>query len=312
MPSNKRTTLMIFQSRARCASPRVLTVGFHLLLLAWTQPGAAQAAAAARPGDARTLPSVEVVGIAQDDGVVPRRSSAATRTDTPLIETPQSLSVITREQMDARNVRSVNEAFRYAPGVATESWGAVTAYDDMSIRGFSTGNGPVDTFLDGMRLNRGVVFGGQQVDPFLLERMEVLRGPASVLYGTSTPGGVIALTSKLPREDAVRLIELEGGTSRYRRGSFDLGGKADERGSLLFRVVGTAMNSDGQLDGTWLRRRAVAPSLTWQPSAATRLTLYARYQDDPGLGMIAVAARSTWAARPTNAARCCFGSSAPP
>lgn len=277
---------MIFQSRARCASPRVLTVGFHLLLLAWTQPGAAQAAAAATAGDARTLPSVEVVGIPQDDGVVPRRSSSATRTDTPLIETPQSLSVITREQMDARNVRSVNEAFRYAPGVATESWGAVTAYDDMSIRGFSTGNGPVDTFLDGMRLNRGVVFGGQQVDPFLLERMEVLRGPASVLYGTSTPGGVIALTSKLPREDAVRLIELEGGTSRYRRGSFDLGGKADERGTLLFRVVGTAMNSDGQLDGTWLRRRAVAPSLTWQPSAATRLTLYARYQDDPGLGMI--------------------------
>ena len=252
---------MIFQSRARCASPRVLTVGFHLLLLAWTQPGAAQAAAAATAGDARTLPSVEVVGIPQDDGVVPRRSSSATRTDTPLIETPQSLSVITREQMDARNVRSVNEAFRYAPGVATESWGAVTAYDDMSIRGFSTGNGPVDTFLDGMRLNRGVVFGGQQVDPFLLERMEVLRGPASVLYGTSTPGGVIALTSKLPREDAVRLIELEGGTSRYRRGSFDLGGKADERGTLLFRVVGTAMNSDGQLDGTWLRRRAVAPSL---------------------------------------------------
>lgn len=142
-----------------------------------TQPGAAQAAAAAKAGNAPTLPSVEVVGIAQDDGVVPRRSSAATRTDTPLIETPQSLSVVTREQMDARNVRSVNEAFRYAPGVATESWGAVTAYDDMSIRGFSTGNGPVDTFLDGMRLNRGVVFGGQQVDPFLLERMEVLRGP---------------------------------------------------------------------------------------------------------------------------------------
>ncbi|MBB1225463.1 hypothetical protein, partial [Klebsiella pneumoniae] len=71
---------MIIQSRARCASPRVLTVGFHLMLLAWTQPGAAQTA---KPAETPTLPAIEVAGGADDEGLIARRASSATRTDTP-------------------------------------------------------------------------------------------------------------------------------------------------------------------------------------------------------------------------------------
>ena len=119
---------MIFQSRARCATPRVLTVGFHLLLLAWAQPGAAQSAKAA---EAPTLPSIEVAGSAEDDGLMPRRASSATRSDLPLGQIAQSVSVVTRAQMDAQDARSINEAFRYAPGIATEQWGSVTAFDQL-------------------------------------------------------------------------------------------------------------------------------------------------------------------------------------
>lgn len=274
---------MIFQSRARCASPRVLTVGFHLLLLAWAPPGAAQTA---KPTETSTLPSIEVAGNADDEGLIPRRASSATRTDAPLGEIPQSVSVVTRAQLDAQDARSVNEAFRYAPGIATEQWGGVGAFDQLTIRGFTGENGQADTFLDGLRLTGGIVYGSQQVDPFLLERMEVLRGPASVLYGIASPGGVLALTSKLPRDEAIRRVELEGGTRGYRRGSFDLGGRASDDGVLLYRIAGTAWNSDGKVDGFPIRRRAVAPSLVWQPNAATRLTLYARYQDDPSLGSL--------------------------
>ena len=97
---------------------------------------------------------------------------------------------------------------------------------------------------------------------------------------------VLALTSKLPRDESIRLVELEGGTRGYRRGSFDVGGRADSDGAWLYRIAGTVWNSDGKVDGFPARRRAVAPSLVWQPSAATRLTLYARYQDDPSLGSL--------------------------
>ncbi|MCG2596357.1 TonB-dependent siderophore receptor [Achromobacter insuavis] len=253
------------------------------MLLAWTQPGAAQTA---KPAETPTLPAIEVAGGADDEGLIARRASSATRTDTPLGEIPQSVSVVTRAQLDAQDARSVNEAFRYAPGIATEQWGGVTAFDQLTIRGFTGENGQADTFLDGMRQTGGVVYGSQQVDPFLLERMEVLRGPASVLYGIASPGGVVALTSKLPRDEAIRLVELEGGTRGYKRGSFDLGGRASDDGAWLYRIAGTAWNSDGKVDGFPARRRAVAPSLVWQPSAATRLTLYARYQDDPSMGSL--------------------------
>ena len=173
------------------------------MLLAWTQPGAAQTA---KPAEMPTLPSIEVAGGADDDGLIARRASSATRTDTPLGEIPQSVSVVTRAQLDAQDARSVNEAFRYAPGIATEQWGGVTAFDQLTIRGFTGENGEVDTFLDGMRQTGGIVYGSQQVDPFLLERMEVLRGPASVLYGIASPSGVVALTSKLPRDEPIRRV----------------------------------------------------------------------------------------------------------
>lgn len=281
MPSNNRTSLMIFQYRARCATPRVLTVGFHLLLLVWAQPGAAQSAKA---GTASVLPSIEVTGIADDNGLVPQWTRSATRTDEPIGEIPLSVSVVTREQMDAQNVHSINQAFRYAPGIATELSGGSTAFDHLTIRGLTGESGSSDSFLDGLRQTEGPFYGAQQVDPFLLERMEVLRGPASVLYGMALPGGVLALTSKLPRDESIRLAVLEGGSRGNRRASFDIGGRADQDGVWLYRIAGTAWNSDGLADGAPVRRRAVAPSFTWQPSAATRLTLYARYQDDPALG----------------------------
>lgn len=277
---------MIFPSlagRARRASSRALAAGLPLLLLAWVPPGAAQAPASrATP----TLPLIEVAGRADADNLTARRASSATRTETPLGELAQSVSVVTRSQLDAQDARSVNEAFRYAPGIATEQWGSVTAFDQLTIRGFTGENGEADTFLDGQRQTAGIVYGSQQVDPFLLERMEVLRGPASVLYGMASPGGILALSSKLPRDESIRLVELEGGTRGYGRGSFDLGGRATENGALLYRIAGTAWNSDGNVDGFPARRRAVAPSLAWQPSAATRLTLYARYQDDPSMGTL--------------------------
>ncbi|MBK0003735.1 TonB-dependent receptor domain-containing protein [Erwinia sp. S38] len=220
-----------------------------------------------------------------ENGLLATSSNSATKTDTPLLETPQSVSVITRQQMDTQNVRSLNEALRYTPGVAAEQWGGVSAFDQFSIRGFNYGStGFNDQFLDGLRMNNGLVYGFQQVDPSLLEEITVLRGPASVLYGLANPGGIIASQSKLPVAREIRHVELEAGNHQYQRGSFDLGGKVTDDGSVLYRLAGTATTREGQERGTEMRRWAIAPSMTFQPDYYNKFTLYARAQNDPKMG----------------------------
>ena len=219
---------------------------------------------------------------ANADGLVATSSQSATKTTTPLAEIPQSVSVITRQQMDVQNARSLNEALRYTPGVAAEQWGGVSAFDQFSIRGFNYGaTGLNDQFLDGLRMNNGIIYGYQQVDPSLLEDITVVRGPASVLYGLASPGGIVAMNSKLPTARRIRHVELEGGNHQYQRGSFDFGGKVNDDGTVLYRVAGTATTKEGQERGTEMRRWALAPSITFQPDFYNKLTLYARAQKDP-------------------------------
>lgn len=235
------------------------------------------------PAMAQAEDSLTVVAQPQEStGLAALQSQSANKSATPLLETPQSVSLITRQQIDLQNARSLNEALRYTPGVAAEQRGGVTAFDQFSIRGFNYGStGFNDQFLDGLRMNNGLVYGVQQVDPFLLEEIDVLRGPSSVLYGLANPGGVVAMTSKLPTRKTVRHIELEGGTQQYQRGSFDFGGIANDEGTLLYRLAGTATTREGQERGTEMRRYAIAPSITFQPNVQNKLTLYARFQNDP-------------------------------
>lgn len=216
-----------------------------------------------------------------------KESSSATKTTTPLVETPQSISVIPRQQMDDQNTRSLNEALRYTPGVASEQWGGVTAFDQFTIRGFNySDTGYSDVFQDGLRNTNGLLFGVQQVDPFLLEQIDVLRGPASVLYGLSNPGGVIALTSKLPTRETIRHVEVEGGTKNYGRVGLDFSGAVNDSGSVLYRFVATGHLADGMQQGTKLKGYALAPSITFNPDDNNSLTLYSRFQYDPDLGVI--------------------------
>ena len=109
----------------------------------WAQTPAPPAAPPAEAPAVMTLPPVEVGGQSESPtgpgvGYVATTSRTATKTDTPILETPQSISTVTREQMDAQNARSVNEALRYTSGVATEQRGGTSRYDQLTIRGFNT------------------------------------------------------------------------------------------------------------------------------------------------------------------------------
>ncbi|MFC3123742.1 TonB-dependent siderophore receptor [Pseudoroseomonas globiformis] len=244
--------------------------------------GAAQAQEAS--AGAVQLPEVSVQagairGHSPVQGFVAGVSAAGTKTDTPIIETPQSISIVTADEIAARSAQNLNQILRYTPGVIPESRGAAAVrLDQMTIRGYSPAQ-----YLDGMRLA-----GGRDANPSLdayrLERVEVLRGPASVLYGSSPPGGLINAVSKRPTQERIREVLLEAGTRAHYRAAGDFSGRLDENGQWLGRVVGSYWESDGELDEVRQRRYFISPSLTWRPSADTSITLLGHYQRDPEAG----------------------------
>ncbi|MFI8417885.1 ferrichrome porin FhuA [Serratia sp. NPDC078593] len=210
-----------------------------------------------------------------------KHSATGTKTDTPLVKTPQSVSVVTREEMEMRQPDTVKSALAYTPGVMVGNRGASTAYDAVNIRGFSSVG--TNMYLDGLKLQDDN-YSIYQIDPYFLERAEVLRGPSSVLYGKSNPGGVVALVSKRPTTETLREVQFKMGTDNLFQTGFDFGGALDDNGMYSYRLTGLARDEDQQQVGEKSKRYAIAPSFTWRPDDRTSLTLLSNFQDDPSVG----------------------------
>ncbi len=211
-------------------------------------------------------------------GYVASRSTAGTKTDTPIIETPQAISVVTRDQMDARGVQTVTEALRYTPGVFTQPFGTDRRYDQVYIRGFlasSTGD-----YRDGLR-QPTITFAGFGTEPYGLERIEILKGPSSVLYGQTQPGGIVNRVSKRPTTEWFNEVQAGVGTFGRSQAAFDFGGPIDKEGQFLVRMTGLARQGDHPLFPRLPDDRIyLAPAFTWRPSSDTTLTLLATFQKD--------------------------------
>jgi len=210
-------------------------------------------------------------------GYVAKRTRVGTKTDASILETPQSISVVSREQMDARAVTTVEEALRYTPSVSVP-YGYDPRYDWMSLRGFDSKS---STLVNGLPLARST-YGIMRPDTYLLERVEVLRGPASVLYGQSEPGGVINLVSKRAPDTPIHEVSVRAGSHELGELAADFGGPLDDQGTLAYRVTMLGNDMNGQVDKTDNRRQAFAPTLTWRPNDDTELTVLASYQKDDG------------------------------
>lgn len=215
------------------------------------------------------------------DGYVATRSRAATKTGTPILETAQSISVVTKEQMEDQGSQTVMQAMRYTPGAFTGQVGASNRYDYIILRGLVDRS--IDNiYLDGLKtMSDDSTYSSMQIDPYFVERADVVKGPASVLYGRSSPGGLVALSSKKPQFEQQGEVELSYGNRNQRGVGFDFTGPLDEAGKLAYRVVGKADASDTQFEGTEEERYAIAPSLTANISDDTRLTLSGYFQKDP-------------------------------
>jgi iron complex outermembrane receptor protein len=209
-------------------------------------------------------------------GYVAKRNITGMKTDTPIIETPQSISVVTNAQIEVQGTRRLEETLTYTPGVSVGSYGSNPEQDYVFLRGF---NSPI--LIDGIRQYRDYIVGAQGgVEPYAYERIEVMRGPSSVLYGQMPPGGAVNLVSKRPSSDALREVQVTVGHPRYNQMAFDLGGPIDAEGQFLYRIVGLGRAADGQMDFQDDDRVFIAPVLTWQPTRDTRLNLFAQYQRD--------------------------------
>lgn len=209
------------------------------------------------------------------DGYVASRSATGTKTDTPLIETPQSISVISRQQMRDQAVQDIGEALRYTPGLIAEEYGGTDLrIDQYMVRGFSN----TMPFVDGLTTNTRYTLLSPKVDPYGLERVEVLRGPASVLYGQNIPGGLVNLISKRPTTTPFNEIEVLGLSPAGAETRFDFGGPATKDGTWLYRLTGVVHDSQTQVDHVDNKRYYLAPAITYAPSMDTTFTVLANVQ----------------------------------
>ena len=215
--------------------------------------------------------------------IATKHSATATKTDTPIEKTPQSVSVITRQEMDIRQPTTVKDAMAYTPSVFSTR-GSSSTYDVVSIRGF-TAPTTVNTnqYLDGMKL-QGNNYSEISMDPYFLERVEVMRGPTSVLYGNSNPGGIVSMVSKRPTTEPLREIQFKMGTDNLWQTGFDFSDAIDDAGVWSYRLTGLGRSQDAQQDMVKSSRYAVAPSFSWRPDDKTDFTFLSNFQSDPDAG----------------------------
>jgi len=207
--------------------------------------------------------------------------SGATKTSTSVAETPQSVAVIERAELDARGVQSLNDAMRYVAGVSLESSGIDNRVDDFRIRGFDAGSWANNVTLDGMRAPQGSQWNRTMFDSWNLERVEVLKGPSAVMYGQVAPGGLVNQVSKTPQPGQRQQLRLGLDAHGQYSAAFDLGtGTADD--AHLFRLVGLYRDGQTQIRHSEQQHWFLAPSYTWQIAERTRLTLLGMYQQDDG------------------------------
>lgn len=257
------------------------------LTLPATALRAEEDAANGKQDEAPTAPIlVDAEGIReQADGPViggfATQSATATKTGTPIVETPQSISVISSQRMTEAGDQSIAQALRYSTGITTENRGAVvTRYDMFTLRGFQI----LRTYLDGMELQYDGWYASPQIDPAMVERVEILKGPASVLYGNTPPGGLVNQVSKRPLAISSGEITASIGNKNLYSGSIDVTGPLDDEGKYLYRFVGLGRQEDGQAVTTKVERVLAAPSFTWKPTDETSLTILTHYQHDPKSG----------------------------
>ncbi len=205
------------------------------------------------------------------------------KSDTTIIQTPQAVSVVSREQMDARATTTLVETLQYTAGVQGYPGGADPRFDTFQIRGFTnTGAG---AYRDGLReVGDPNYFSLFRTETYGIQRVDVVKGPSSTMYGQGAPGGLIDIISKRPTEKAFGEVVGQFGNFDRFQGAFDVGGPATADGVFLYRLTGVFRQADSAIahfsDVVKDNRTYIAPAVTWKPNNNTTLTILSDYSQD--------------------------------
>lgn len=184
---------------------------------------------------------------------------------TSILNTPASVSVVTQKEIEQRSASTTEEVLQYTPGVITDFYGTDDRNDYFKIRGFQA-----TTYRDGLTLGsmRGV-----REEPFAYERIEILRGANSTLFGPADPGGSVNFVSKKPRFDKFGQGYVTYGSFNYIETGIDVGDSLNEDQTLAYRLTGKIQDSDREYDHSQDDDKFVMGGLTWAPTAFTSATV---------------------------------------
>lgn len=223
-------------------------------------------------------PNIVVTGTEQGSAL-PAWTNSATKSAVAESKTPQVINTIAAKEIEQRHASSVNEILRYAPGVSTEVRGSTSYMSEYKIRGFNDDQ----EFYNGLQLPYNVTGNTKaRIDPLLIESVDILKGPSSVLYGGGSPGGLVNIQSKKPQKEAKTELGFNTGNRNLKEGYLDSTGQI-ANSDWNYRLLGKATESDEQAHTTRYENYLVAPSVTWQPDDKTRLTIDALAQNTPSL-----------------------------
>ena len=223
--------------------------------------------------------STIVVTGSEQGSALPAWTNSATKSAVAESKTPQVITTLSAPEIDKRHANSVNEILRYAPGVSTEVRGNTSYMSEYKIRGFTVDQ----EFYNGLQLPYNVTGNTKaRIDPLLIDSVDILKGPSSVLYGGGSPGGLVNIQSKKPQREARTEIGVNTGNRNLKEGYLDSTGQIADS-DWNYRLLGKATENDDQPHTARYENYLVAPSVTWQPDSKTRLTLDALAQNTPSL-----------------------------
>lgn len=258
------------------------------LTFAFSAPGVATVsapvqAAQSAPQSGQILLDTIYVGGAGDTwepvaGIVAHRTGTGSKTNAAVIDIPASVSVITADEMKTRGVEELDDALNYTAGVSTNLYGGDERYDFVAIRGFNQTTSGI--YRDGLPVRNYNLTGGR-VEPYGMERVEVLKGSTSTLYGANNPGGLVNMITKRPVGYNLAEVYATVGPDHLEFGA-DVGGPIDSEGVWTYRL--TAKKQDSTLPNGVSSddRLYLAPALTWKPGERTAVTLMADYNERAG------------------------------
>ncbi|KRS20747.1 TonB-dependent receptor [Alishewanella sp. WH16-1] len=233
-----------------------------------------QAAAAAPAPVSPEEREIEVITVKSQRGLISYVSASGAKSDTPIIETPLSVSVLTEERITDLGALTVQDALGYVAGLYNGPYGLDTRGDWAQIRGVS----PVQ-YLDGLKSLFGF-YNNVRIAPYALSQIEILKGPSSVLYGQGSIGGIVNLVSKKPEPVPSGQVWLQLGNYSRQQLAADWTGPLNSDAAVQGRLVALWRDSDTQTDFVPDNSKVLAPSVSWQLSDATKLTVLLNWQQN--------------------------------